>query len=339
MDIKILENRDEPRWEQFVKENDASTFFHQISWKSVIDKTYGHKPFYLFAEENGEIAGILPLFLVDSLIFGKRLVSVPYSPYSGCCAKSQSVTDALLDRAIELSEEFNTKYLELRNVKRILGMPTNDKHVTMILNLSQGEESVWSSLRKGMKACVKKASKEGFNVTLDSKDIKGFYQLYRKRMHELGTPAYKYSFFRNIMDIFPDMTVATIDYKGEVLGTQVLLCFKKTVIYGWGASSKLFSEAHPVHLLLWKVIQNSIIRGYEVFDFGRSALGSGTYDFKKWWGAEPQPLYYQYHLNKKREIPYIHPSNPKYNVAIRTWRTLPSTIVNWLGPFVSKEIV
>jgi FemAB-related protein (PEP-CTERM system-associated) len=339
MDIKIFENKDESRWDRFVKENDASTFFHLIGWKSVVEKTYGHRPLYLLAEEKGEVAGILPLFLVESLIFGKRLVSVPYSPYGGCCAQGRDVTDAILGRAVDLSKEYNAKYLELRNMQSIPGMPNNDKLVTMVLDLSQGEETVWSNLRKNMKRCVQKASKEDFNVTLGSGDIEGFYPLYRKRMHELGTPAYSYSFFRNIMADFPDTEVATVDYRGEVLASLVLVFFRKTVIYGWGASSKNRPETHPVHWLLWKVIQNNIQRGYKTFDLGRSAPETGIYDFKKGWGAEPQTLYYQFHMNKKQEIPYIHPSNPRYNVAIKAWRTLPLPIVNLLGPFVSKELI
>lgn len=28
----MLEKRDEPRWDEFVNNNDSSTFFHQIGW-------------------------------------------------------------------------------------------------------------------------------------------------------------------------------------------------------------------------------------------------------------------------------------------------------------------
>lgn len=339
MDIKILEKQDESRWDQFVKENDASTFFHQIGWKNVVEKTYGHKPFYLFAEENGKVTGILPLFLVDSLIFGKRLISVPYSPYGGCCAESQNVTDAILDKAIELSKELNAKYLELRNMKNISGMPTNDKHITMLLYLDQGEKTIWSNISKNMKTCIKKANEEDLNFTFDSKNIQGFYTVHCKRMHELGTPVYPISFFRNIMENFTDMAVATIDHRGEILAGQVLLFFKNIVIYSWGAFLKRFSEAYPSHLLMWKVIQKNIINGYQIFDLGRSAQDSGTYEFKRRFGATPQPLYYQYYLNREGRIPYMHPSNPKYNAAVKTWRTLPLPIANWLGPFVSKELI
>jgi len=63
----------------------------------VVEKTYNHKPLYLIAKENGVIKGVLPLFLMRSVIFGKKLVSVPFAPYGGVCADSETVEKALID--------------------------------------------------------------------------------------------------------------------------------------------------------------------------------------------------------------------------------------------------
>lgn len=62
-----------------------------------MEKTYNHKPLYLIAKENGVIKGVLPLFLMRSVIFGKKLVSVPFAPYGGVCADSETVEKALID--------------------------------------------------------------------------------------------------------------------------------------------------------------------------------------------------------------------------------------------------
>ena len=63
----------------------------------MVEKTYNHKPLYLIAKENGVIKGVLPLFLMRSVIFGKKLVSVPFAPYGGVCADSETVEKALID--------------------------------------------------------------------------------------------------------------------------------------------------------------------------------------------------------------------------------------------------
>ena len=50
-----------------------------------MEKTYKHNPFYLIAKEEGEIKGVLPLFLMRSWFFDKKLVSVPFAQYGEVC--------------------------------------------------------------------------------------------------------------------------------------------------------------------------------------------------------------------------------------------------------------
>ena len=89
MEITELQSEGEKAWDSYVLNSNSSTFYHQIGWRNVVEKTYKHKPVYLIAkeEEEGEIKGVLPLFLMKSMIFGKKPVSVPFAPYGGACAE------------------------------------------------------------------------------------------------------------------------------------------------------------------------------------------------------------------------------------------------------------
>ena len=62
----------------------------------MVARTYKHRPVYLVAKEGGEIKGILPMFLMRSMIFGKKLVSVPFAPYGDVCAGNEAITDAFV---------------------------------------------------------------------------------------------------------------------------------------------------------------------------------------------------------------------------------------------------
>jgi len=74
----------------------------------VVEKTYNHKPLYPIAKENGEIKGVLPLFLMKSIIFDeKKLVSVPFAPYGGVCADSETVKNALIEKAKRIISELD----------------------------------------------------------------------------------------------------------------------------------------------------------------------------------------------------------------------------------------
>ncbi len=97
MEIFELKNSNEKAWDEYVFNHPNSTFYHQIGWKNVVEKRYGHKPYYLLAKEDGEIKGVLPLFLMKSLLFGRKLVSVPSAPYGGACADSRTIEKALVE--------------------------------------------------------------------------------------------------------------------------------------------------------------------------------------------------------------------------------------------------
>jgi hypothetical protein len=116
MEITELRNKEEKSWDSYVHNSNASTFYHQIGWRNVVEKTYKHKPIYLIAKEEGEIKGVLPLFLMRSVIFGKKLVSVPFGPYGGVCADNGTVKNALVQEAKRIANDCGADYLELRTI-------------------------------------------------------------------------------------------------------------------------------------------------------------------------------------------------------------------------------
>lgn len=71
--IKILSHPDKNLWQQYVEKTPAATFFHQVEWQEVIERSFGHKTYYLYAEQQGQITGILPLVHIKSLLFGNAL--------------------------------------------------------------------------------------------------------------------------------------------------------------------------------------------------------------------------------------------------------------------------
>ena len=88
----------------------------------------------------------------------------------------------------------------------------------------------------------------------------------------------------------------------------------------------------------WELMRRACERGCRVFDYGRCKRGTGSFDFKKNWGFEPQPLHYEYRLFKRDQVPQNNPSNPKYQAVIRLWRRLPRPVVNALGPAIVRNL-
>lgn len=79
-------------------------------------------------------------------------------------------------------------------------------------------------------------------------------------------------------------------------------------------------------------------RGARTFDFGRSKYGTGSFDYKAFWGFEPRALEYQYKLIGARETPNVNPDNPKFSTASALWRRLPLPIANFAGPILARHL-
>ena len=79
-------------------------------------------------------------------------------------------------------------------------------------------------------------------------------------------------------------------------------------------------------------------RGIKVFDYGRSKRDTGAFDFKTNWGFEPEQLFYEYYLVRRKDMPNLSPSNPRFGAAIRLWQHLPIRVTQVVGPHVAKYL-
>ena len=106
----------------------------------------------------------------------------------------------------------------------------------------------------------------------------------------------------------------------------------------WAGVSTRHKRLQPNYVLYWEMIKDACESGYRIYHLGRSTAVSSGETFKKKWNATPKQLYWQYYLGRINEIPSLNVQNSKFKLAIRTWRTLPLGLTNFLGPFVAKNI-
>jgi hypothetical protein len=107
--------------------------------------------------------------------------------------------------------------------------------------------------------------------------------------------------------------------------------------YYFGAT-RAARDYHAFDLATWLQMRRGVERGAKVFDFGRSKYGTGSFDFKTYWGFEPKPLEYQYALVNARETPNVSPTNPKFSAATAAWRRLPVSIATLAGPMLARHL-
>ena len=341
MEITELKKEEEKAWYEYVYKSNSSFFYHQIGWRNVVEKTYKHKPIYLVAKEEDEIKGVLPLFLMKSMFFGKKLVSVPFAPYGGACADNETVEKALIEEAKRITEKCSADYLELRDIikKESSKLVEKSSQVTSILELESDSNIIWNKMKRDKRRGIKKAKEANLEIIWGQEGSKEFYAIHAQTMWYLGSPVHSLKFFGNIIQEFPDNTdIITVKYKDEAIASIFLIFFKKRAISGWSGSLKEYSRFYPNNLAYWEVLKYCCEKGYKFFDFGRSIPDSGIHEFKKSFGAETKHLHYQFYLKKAKDVPNITSTNPKRQKFAKAWSKLPLRLTTTVGPLIRRGI-
>ncbi|QDL37535.1 FemAB family XrtA/PEP-CTERM system-associated protein [Rhodoferax sediminis] len=341
--IKRLEPQDlatAARWDDFVITCPEATFFHRAGWQKIVRDVFDHDTYFLYAEADGQIQGVLPLGHVNSWLFGNSLTSLPFAVYGGVAALSPQAAEALEFEAQKIAKRLGVAHLELRNVNpRHADWPTQDLYVSFRKEILTSEEANLLAIPRKQRAMVRKGIKNGLVSEIDS-GADRFFSLYADNVLRHGTPAMPKSYFKALMEEFrADCEVLTIVAPdGRPLSSVLSFYFRDEVLPYYAGDDESARNLAANDFKYWELMRRSCERGLRVFDYGRSKRDTGSYAFKKNWGFDPRPLHYEYCLYKRDAIPQNNPSNARYKLLIAMWRRLPIGLANWLGPFVVRNL-
>ena len=330
---------DAGQWASFAGRMATCSHHMRWDWKQVMEDGFRWPTYYLMAEEGGEIVGLLPLVWQKSFLFGSFLTSLPFLSGGGILASSKAAEDALLKEAIALAGRLGARHLELRfrNDPR-LGLPTKTNKVALTRAIGPDSEEMLRNLPHKVRSDVRKAMQSGFTAELLGEEaLDDFYRIFAINMRELGTPVYSKRFFQEILKAFPSVThICLVRLGGKTVAASFLMGYREVIEAGWSASLYEYLRLKPNMFLYWSTFCLAGRKGYRVFDFGRSSVGSGTHRFKLQWGSQEVPLYWAYWLPEGTASPELNPQNPRYRVAIKVWSRLPVGVTKILGPRVAR---
>lgn len=328
------------RWDEFVLACPQATFFHRAGWLRILHDVYRHDAYFLYAQDQGGIQGVLPLGHVNSWLFGNSLTGMPFAVYGGVAANGPEAAAVLTAEAQKLALQLGVAHLELRHVDpRNPDWPTQDLYVTFRKEILPDEEANMLAIPRKQRAMVRKGIKNGLVSTVDA-NVERFFPLYADNVHRHGTPAMPKRYFQALMDEFgADCEVLTVSAPdGRLLSSVMSFYFRDEILPYYAGDDERARELAANDFKYWELMRRAGARGLKVFDYGRSKQGTGSYAFKKNWGFEPRPLHYEYCLYKRDAIPQNNPSNAKYKLLIETWRRMPIWLANWLGPFIVRNL-
>ena len=340
--VRTLDDASVPAWDAFVDAMPEGTFCHRAAWARVIETAFGHRTFYAFAEQDGAVTGILPLAQVKTRLFGNTLISSPFCVYGGLLAADADSAAALEAHAEALLRTTRAAAVELRDRQPMaangawVGRP--DLYVTFRKQIEADHDRNMKAIPRKQRAMVRKGIQYGL-TSVSHRDTAVLHRAYAESVRNLGTPVFSRRYFDILLDAFGESAdVVTILDDGQPIASVMNFYFREEVLPYYGGGTARARHRAGNDFMYWEVMRRAADRGYRLFDFGRSKIGTGAHAFKHNWGFAPAPLHYRYRLAPGAAIPDHNPMNPKYRLFIETWKRLPLPIANLLGPHIVRGL-
>jgi FemAB-related protein (PEP-CTERM system-associated) len=332
-----------------------ATFTVLDSWSEIVRRIYKYPIYRVETEVESVVTGILALTHVRHPLLGNYLTTSPFGSYGGFAYASLDARNMLLDEARRLADELGVEYINLRFDSSTLsaGLPTstpmtmpsawiqNPIYATYLLDLSPIPDSLLPNFASDHRNHIRKSLKKGFAVKFGHLDLlDDAYEALARSMHELGSPYHSKTYLRTMAESLGETLEFAVLYapNGKLAGAGVFIAHGSVVTNLHANILRRYRSDYAGEFLYWKVIERYCQRNFQVFDIGRSLIGSGNETFKMKWKPRKQPLEYWYALRAGAELPHMNQKSPRFRFAIWTWKRLPSFIVRPFGPFLIRGL-
>ncbi len=338
--VRVLDDTTVARWDAFVDGCSEATFCHRAGWRRVIEDSFGHSCHFLFAERDDVVCGVLPLVHLNTRFFGHALVSTGFCVYGGPVATDHEARAALDDTALQLARSLAVDRLEYRHLHQpeTTRPCQSDLYVTFRKGIDPDPDRNLAAIPRKQRAMVRKGLKAGLVAEQDP-DPNRFFTIYAESVRNHGTPVFAKRFFASLMCVFGDSCrVSTVIAGGRAVASVMTFYFRDEVMPYYGGGLDTARDVAAFDFMYWDVMRRASEDGYKMFDYGRSKRGTGSFSFKKHWGFEAQPLFYEFELFRGTTIPEINPLNPKYRLYIAAWKRLPVRVATLVGPHLARQL-
>lgn len=342
--IRIINPINDKEWDEKILHYGEYSFFHTREWARILSDTYGFNPVYFGIFNNNEIPSFIPAMLVNSVLTGKRIVSIPFSDCVDPLIEKNVNTEELIKEVISYAQIEKVKFIEFRSTKKNFPFDTklfrtDYRHV---LRLDRSKEELFKLFSDNTKRNIKKSNKNELVLKIlnNTAGIKTFYDMMCVTRKKHGLPPQPFAFFLSILSniIIPGFgDILLAEKGGKYIAGAIYLKIGKKLLYKYGASYADYHELRGNHFVMWEAIKKYTDEGFEEFDFGRTEMeNEGLRRFKLSWNTEETFIYTtRYNPNTKSFLPAGTKTRGFHNIIFNHSPVLISRII---GKAIYKHI-
>jgi lipid II:glycine glycyltransferase (peptidoglycan interpeptide bridge formation enzyme) len=283
-------------WNKVAQESSYATFFHTPAWARIVTETF--PSFFIatqaFELDDGEIA-IFPLVASkERNRFFLWFESVYLGSYGGPIA-NRALTPNEMQEIFRLLFSYRVANLHLiENPFASHQYPDYLKSSTQFTHLLKlGDiENVTKTIEKDRRRQIRKAEEAGLSVTIaeNESDILEYYKVYEDTLKRWGDKTlvrYSQDLFLNLFHHgSQSVRFWLCKLNDKLISGKIRFYHNNTIISWHGASLESFKNYHPDPFLVYEVIKDGCIHGYQFLDMGPSGNLKGVENFKDEFGAE-----------------------------------------------------
>ena len=333
-----------PSWDELLVCTSDCTIFHTSAWAKVLNEAYGYEPVYFSSIENGQLAALIPVMEVRSMVTGRRGVSLPFSDYSDpILAPGMQLKDAI--HTVQLfGKQRGWKFFELRDANDLSSdIEPSSCFYGHTVYLSPDDKKLFSSFRSSTKRNIRKAVQENVKTEISEslESLKEYYRLHCLTRKWYGLPPQPFYFFKKIHEHIISRKMGFIilaSHERKNIAGAMYFHFGTAALYKYGASDRKYQHLRANNLVMWEAIKWYAQNGFKSFCFGRTDIDNpGLLQYKSGWGTREHLIrYYRYDLQKEF---FVRQASSQVNDSLnKILRKMPLPCLTLIGALSYRHI-
>ncbi|MHA1381678.1 MAG: GNAT family N-acetyltransferase [Candidatus Helarchaeota archaeon] len=287
IEVKIANNEELKKWDDFVDSSPIGTIFHKINWLLAVEKHTKSKFYPLIGYKGEKLIAIFPIFYLKKFII-KMIFSPPPKceiPYLGPIfisfehlnqRKIESILNGFIDSSLEfLREELRPDYIYIKSSPGFCDLRSFIRHnfhiiprYDYILNIENPNDLI-KKFSPDLRRNIKKMEKKEVQVKIGSfDDIKKVYQLIKKRYEEQNIRfPLSFNYLSEIYRSFSpqNLRIFILKHKHNIITGGIKPIYRRKIIDWVGQPKVDLFDGTPNDFLHFNIIKWGFKEGLEKY--------------------------------------------------------------------------